>query len=71
MTPKAALKQWRLRQGLDMTECAKRLGTTLRSYQRWESGRKQAIHGTMKVVPVPPWLRRLVDRDLQLQPVEE
>ena len=68
---KAALARWRKDQGLDPAECAKRLGVSLRSYQRWESRRKQMIHGTMKVVPVPPWLVRMIDRKLILKPVEE
>jgi DNA-binding transcriptional regulator YiaG len=65
---KAALRQWRTRQGLGLGECARRLGVSSRSLHRWEGRTRELNHGRTKVFPPPRMLMLLVAHDIRLPP---
>ena len=64
---KFAVVRWRKQQGLSPEEAAIRSEVSLRTWQRYESRTPELNHGTMKVWPVPFWLRGYIDRG---QPLE-
>lgn len=68
---KAALRAWREKQRLAPEECARRLGVSLRTLQRYESATPEENHGEVKVWPVPLWLQRFVERGFKLPPLPE
>lgn len=69
---KAALRKWRKKHhGADtemesLVECARRSGVSTRQFQRWESETPARSHGTMRVWPVPLWLRGRIEEDKPL-----
>lgn len=64
---KRALRAWRKKhhpaatEMESLAECARRSGVSTRTWQRWESETPSMNHGTLRVLPVPMWLRHRVE----------